>query len=187
MLGAGALAPSAAFAEPKPQLDRRLRAIWVDSFKLGNREDDHELKGYRLKTVLKDRRVRPMANVWVRRLQIGPRTGFQAVRFFLAARGGWLYRVHRVLRRTPLARYRLYIAAAHTALGPETVRKVTTNRLERIALHIWTTDIKARAGERLEYRIVWRHRLTADGSTGTLVRTLVDGKAWARAYRGSGR
>jgi hypothetical protein len=181
------LSAAPVIAEPKPQLDRRIRALWIDSFKLGNREGDHELKGYRLKTVLNDQRVRPMANVWVRSLKIGPRTGFQDVRFFVARRGGQVYRVHRVLRRTPIARYRDYLAEAIKALGPETSRKLTTNRLERIALHIWTTNPRARPGERLEYRMVWRRRLKGDGSTGTLVRTLIDGAAWARHYRGGGR
>ena len=183
VLAVGVFAASAT-AEPKPQLDRRIRALWVDSFKLGNLESDHELKGYRLKQILKDRRARPMANVWVRPLKIGERTGFQDVRFFTEARGHRLYRVHRVLRLTPRARYRLYLKEARTNLGPPTVEKVTTNRLERLALHIWTTTPNARAGTRLEYRIVWRTKRTGRGVIGILVRTLADGAAWAREYRG---
>lgn len=186
-LGGAALvaasAAPAACAEPKPQLDRRIRALWIDSFKLGNLENDHELKGYRLKTVLNDQRVRPMANVWVRPLKIGARTGFQDVRFFVEARGGKLYRVHRVLRATPVDRYRLYLKEARTKLGPATIEKTTTNRLERIALHIWTTAPMARAGTRLEYRIVWRTKQTGRGVRGILVRTLADGEAWVRKYQ----
>lgn len=174
------IAASAAAASPK--LDSALRDLWVDSFRLGNLESDHELKGYRLTQVLKDRRARPMANVWRRSLEIGPRTGFQDVHFFVEARGHRLYRVHRVLRLTPVARYRLYLKEARAALGPATVAKVTTNRLERVALHIWTTAPTARAGTRLEYRIVWRTKLKGDGERGTLVRTLVDGAALAREY-----
>ena len=181
-----ALATGAAFpAAADPRLDRAIRALWVDSFKLGNLESDHELKGYRLTQVLKDRRARPMANVWRRTVEIGERTGFQDVHFFTEARGHRLYRVHRVLRRTPAARYRLYLKEARNALGPATVETVTTSRLERTALHIWTTAPNARAGARLEYRIVWRTKLKGDGARGTLVRTLVDGASWAREYRGA--
>ena len=77
----------------------------------------------------------------------------------------------------------LSVKDARTQLGPATVEKITTNRLERIALHIWTTAPRARAGTRMEYRIVWRTKRTGRGVRGTLVRTLVDGEAWAREYR----